>query len=447
MDKLDQVDRVVNYSPTDAILSDFNYTRNAVNNITSEVQPAKTHTYTYDAIGQLLSRTDGTTTNDYKYDAAGNPIDPITGSVTVTETDPNNNSSFPTANANDRSLWVRNHATDPVNLLTNSSAQTDLFNFCAAPHGNSSRAITRIYLALGWHGETKSCANETDLENFIAAAHTHNIDVYYAGGASSWIVKQNGNDAYGTHFIDMILSYNAARTANKRYDGIVEDIEPYNIDANDEALIWPDDHFTIMERYTDTLQDIKSAIDTYETQNSTTLPFGISLWTNYSDSQLDDIIPEADFVLIMNYKDRGTDLITAAANEMSKANTHNKDIVVVFNADVNGNPLETFAEEGAVFMETEINAFEAAYSTITEYKEDSIFEYKSGYIDMPIGTTYPADPIVTVTIQGDYTYSTDGRGNVTAGTSPKWRSHDPALERSQSPGKSHHHPINRSGNH
>ncbi len=414
-DSIDTVNRIVNYNSSNTVLSDFEYTRDNRYNITTEVQQNKTFSYAFDTISQLISRNEsGGESIDYKYDPAGNHIDPISGNVTVTEDYSVPTPEFPTNNnRNTRSLWVRNHIDDPVNLLTDLNAQTALFDFCDAPHGDTSRAITRIYLAPGWHGENSFCENENDVASFIFAARQRGIEVYYSGGFYTWIVQVNGIDPYREYFINLVLNYNLSRQSTERFDGILEDIEPYNMESNDEGLLWPDDHFTIINRYEEVLTDIKTAVDAYELQTGTTLPLGSAIWTNYADDKLDQIVPIPDFIAIMNYKDSGQELITAAASEMSKASQYNKDIVLIFNTIEKVDPGDTFLEEGTVAMEQAINEFYTACSSYNQYNENGIFEYKTGYQSLPLNSSEPVDPVVTVSIQGTYSYNCDGNGNVT----------------------------------
>ncbi|MEW6534003.1 MAG: RHS repeat-associated core domain-containing protein [Candidatus Auribacterota bacterium] len=413
-DKLNNINQITHYNPLNNVIVDFEYTRDNTYNIVSEEQTSTGYTYTYDNIYQLTERSDGQNSISYKYDPAGNHIDPDNGSVTVTETYPQDNEGFPTVNGNNRSLFVRNHADDETDLLTDQQAQSAFFSFCAAPHGDSNRAIDRIYLSLGWHGENSFTDNEGALASFISTAHQNSIEVYYVGGHYSWFVPVNGVAAYNTHFIDLVLDYNTARQSSERFDGILCDIEPFSLDSNDEGLLWPDDHNTIISRYVECLQDIRTSIEEYENDTSDSLPFGDCIFTNYEDTKLDAILPELDFVGVMNYKDNDADLISAAANEMTKAEYYSKDVVMIFNTTHETNTKETFVQEGAIAMEKAINAFEDEYGSYSGYSEDCIFEYKTGYKDMSLYSIFPQDPIVTVSITGSINFQMDDNGNIVA---------------------------------
>lgn len=78
--------------------------------------------------------------------------------------------------------------------------------FCAAPHGDTSKAATRVYFGRGWHGLGQIGIDHQELRRFIRQAHDAGIEVYSnTQGYRRWATPTGQSQA--VQIIDHVLRF------------------------------------------------------------------------------------------------------------------------------------------------------------------------------------------------------------------------------------------------
>lgn len=120
-------------------------------------------------------------------------------------------------NSTTRAMWVWGTASK---IVSDAQTQNDFFAFIAAPHGDTSIRINRLY----FFGDSLDLSRgAVPVRAFIKRAHDAGIAVEYLTGDSSWALTSMGSNA--TSRVDKVIAFNAG--GSDRFDGVHFDIEPY----------------------------------------------------------------------------------------------------------------------------------------------------------------------------------------------------------------------------
>jgi len=287
------------------------------------------------------------------------------------------------AYAAERAIWVWGMADDIV--LNTNNAQTDFFNFCVSPHGNTPNAITLVFLDAKPYGFNLMTYNSgTDLRGFLSAAHTRGIKVEFLSGDKSWAVPEYRS--VGESLIDEVTAFNTGGTSTQRLDGIHYDVEPYLLKSKEESdpLDWNYDQSLIWETYLTLLTNCQAKVTAYNAANDPDIRFGVSIPRWYvpgATPGAEAVIDRVDYITIMDYKDNAANIISDAQDEITYANSHSKKIYVGVETShptdtVDFPPSTTFYEEGNAAMETVLAQVQNAFLGSSSYAGIAIHYYE-----------------------------------------------------------------------
>jgi len=251
-----------------------------------------------------------------------------------------------------RAMWVW----DTSNIIYNiGTAKPDLFNFCSAPHSDSTKRITTIYL----YARAHIINNKVNLRNFLSEAHSKGLKVDYLDGDPSWATSSGGLN--GEQTCDDVLNFNKGGSSNQRFDGIHFDVEPYGLTD------WNTNKQAIWEEYLTLLTNCKAKIASYNASYSPSIQFSVDIPRAY-DSDGDPITnhgqvqARVDYTTIMDYVDTYGSIKNDATNEIQTGPC----FIGVETGDLapysDGNPeTTTFYQEGWKIMEGELDKVSAYF--------------------------------------------------------------------------------------
>lgn len=300
----------------------------------------------------------------------------------------------PHARAIQRAIWVWAEATDIIN--GSDTARADFFAFCAAPHGDSSKAITAIYLSAREH----LIGNDTQraqLREFLVYAHNHGLRVEYLAGDPGWATPSHR--ANGEERCDAFVEFNqATSTITERFDGLHYDVEPYTLSD------WETNYDIYWNQYTTLLRNCQEKIDTYNSNYDPDVTFACDIPRWYdtdsgaigsvtSNYEIQDIV---DYVTSMDYRDDADNIISDAENEIDYGDCRRQVVIGVETNDAAPEPESiTFYEEGEQAMKAELATVLETYCRRPAFGGIAIHDYK-GYADLPTG---PRVCVVSVGVQ------------------------------------------------
>lgn len=287
----------------------------------------------------------------------------------------------------ERAIWVWGMAKD---IVLDATAKTDFFNFCDAPKGDATKAIGLVFLDAKPYGFNLMTYNSgTNLRNFLNEAHTRArpIKIEFLSGDKLWATPEHR--AEGETLMGDVLTFNTGTTdANKRFDGIQYDVEPYLLDSkkNGDPLDWNYDQSFIWSTYLTFLTNCQAKINTYNSNpaNDPDIRFGVAIPRWYSIGGAigpEGIIDRVNYVVIMDYKDNASDIINGAQDEINYANAAGKKVYVGVETThptdtVDFPPSTTFYEEGNAAMETALGQVNTSLGGYTSYAGIAIHYYE-----------------------------------------------------------------------
>lgn len=187
--------------------------------------------------------------------------------VTVSAPSPTVAPQSPEVNAATRSLWVWGTATK---IVSDAQAQNDFFVFAAAPHGDASLKLNRVFF---FGDGLNLTSGAPQVRAFLQRAHNAGIAVEYLTGDSNW--AQDGQGGNATARVDKVIAFNAgSASAAERFDGIHFDIEPYLLAG------WSSNRAGISANYMNILRDSRAKISASGQQ----LALNVDIPTWYSSS-------------------------------------------------------------------------------------------------------------------------------------------------------------------
>jgi len=258
----------------------------------------------------------------------------------------------------ERAMWVWSMADDIV-LDSPAGSRTAFFNFCAAPHGDGTKAITTIYLSGNAAGKDLVVNYASQLRNFLSAAHSRGLKVECLQGDKYWATPDYR--ANGEARCDAIINFNKGGSANQRFDGIHYDVEPHGLHYDrGDTYDWDADNAVIWPQYLTLLENCQSKVNTY---NATypDIKFGADItWWYDADTHPgtpEDVQSRIDYVAIMDYRERGVSIVEGATGEVGTATALGKKVFIgLETAQAVPPDPETisFYEEGNTFMEQQL---------------------------------------------------------------------------------------------
>lgn len=297
-----------------------------------------------------------------------------------------------------RNLWCWTNDSITNNIGT---ARTDLFNFCAAPFGDTTQAVTVLY----YYGEGLIPSSDSNLRSFLQQAHAQGLKVLYMDGDPSWDTSAAGVQIAESFVTSAIVFNEQVSDSTQRFDGIEMDIEPAS--APGPGVVWTGTQAdtTIWNYFINILTFDESQVSTYNLSYSPKIYFESVIerndWTgdgpvpNYQ--QVQNI---CDSVCILDYVTTVGNLTTQGLGEISYADSSSKKVVVGVET---GGPAasDTFYGMGDSVMESRLTSADAVFSTHSSYQGNAIDD-----LDTYKNLSCSCSPIA-------YCW-----GNVTTGTGP-----------------------------
>lgn len=275
------------------------------------------------------------------------PVPPTTQptvSTTIIPTEPLPTVTLPaptavsSVNSATRALWVWGTASK---IVSDAQTQNDFFAFIAAPHGDTTIRINRLY----FFGDGLNLGTgAASVRAFIKRAHDAGVAVEYLTGDSSWALPGMGSHA--TSRVDKVIAFNAG--GSDRFDGVHFDIEPYLLSG------WKTNRSEIASNYMNIMTESRSKI----LASGQRLTLGVDIPTWFSFDGLEIWTPltspgtPIDNATIMNYFDTTTNFLygygggnTAGGIGPNLAASNN--LKLTFGAETLAtDPNVTFFEEG-----------------------------------------------------------------------------------------------------
>ena len=267
-----------------------------------------------------------------------------------------------------RYMWCWSNSSITNNIGT---ARSDLYNFCSAPFGDTTKAITYLY----YYAHSDISGNVTNLRNFLSDAHSHGLKVLFLDGDPNWVTS-SANRVYAENLVESVLSFNTAGSADQRFDGIQYDIEPYGL------VGWSSNESTYWSTFMTLLTNCQSKISTYNANNSPAIYFeeAIPRWYDSdadpitSSDQIQSII---DSVAIMDYVNDSTSIINGASGEISYGDSHGKKVVIGVETQNITPATSTFYGLGNYAMEIQLATVNNTFSSHSSYQGIAIHQYNS----------------------------------------------------------------------
>ncbi len=234
-------------------------------------------------------------------------------------------------------IWVWD---DPVgsgtasNILDN---QSDFIDFLKSPHGNSDRAINRVFFQIPLENLDVS---QTKIISLIKNLHLESIkiDLLAEGNNGSWLYDDNASQT-PKDYCDKVVVFNNSVGSNEKLDGIHFDIEPHIVEGDslwrnrgDERENYSDPYNDDMQyRYIKILEHCKEQFSLQnEGKPSITIDLGDDyyhyvpdLWKPITENNL------VDYIAVMNYYDNNTDYYQGKAVEDTLIGGVSKNIAAI----------------------------------------------------------------------------------------------------------------------
>jgi hypothetical protein len=313
--------------------------------------------------------------------------------------------------AAERAIWVWGMAKD---IVLNSTAKTDFFNFCAAPKGDATKAVTVVFLDAKPYGENLMGATyAAQLRQFLVDAHSIGMKVEFLSGDKAWALAEYRS--IGETLIDEVTAFNLGGTSSQRFDGIHYDVEPYLLRAKQDSdpLDWEYDKGLIWSEYLTLLTNCQTRVNTYNTSYDPDIRFGVAIPYWYGQNSVDNpqaVIDIVNYVAVMAYKDTSANIINAAQDEITYAASVGKKVYVAVETSHPTDlsdfpPSTTFYEEGNTAMETALSAVNTAFLSYSSYTGIAIHYYENltgprgkeiSYRSLTTGANTSHYPVVTV---------------------------------------------------
>lgn len=205
--------------------------------------------------------------------------------------------------------------------------------------------------------------------SFIGKAQAQGIAVYALDGAPNWAAPKGFTNQ--DRLMNWLADYQSSAGQHARFDGIHLDVEPYLYSG------WNTKRAATVKSYQILLQRAAASATELSLPLEADMPFWfdeIKYNNTYGSGLLAEwVIAQTDSVTIMAYRDSAPMIIDIVKNEMAMAQKHGTSIVVGVETGVTDEgSIITFAEEGEVFMNLQLDEVEAHYAGHPAYKGQAI---------------------------------------------------------------------------
>ncbi|MFD1885734.1 hypothetical protein [Paenibacillus wenxiniae] len=250
-----------------------------------------------------------------------------------------------------KATWLWN-----TQLIVTSSA--DVLQFA------SSQGVNLIYLQINRD------LDAAVYHNFIAAATAKGIAVQALDGDPSWALDSQRSKLQSS--LDWITSYQNTASADQRFSGIHIDIEPYLLRE------WKTKQSKVIRGWQQSVLSVSQTAQQLGISASADIPFWLhTLYTADQKTTLSSwMMQQYDSITIMAYRDRADAIVDVASAELAEGVTAGISVYVGVetNASAEGNGI-TFYEEGAAYMNQQLQIVDDTASTYSSFAGIAVHDY------------------------------------------------------------------------
>ncbi len=272
-----------------------------------------------------------------------------------------------------RAMWVWNNA-NQVNIIIDdyNDYRKNLFEFCRAPHGDSTKGISVLFFSC----RQAVYSNSDNLRGFLSAATDSGMTIEYLDGAPHWATYDK---ATGYERINKVIEFNdSSQTPEEKIRGIQFDVEPYLLRENRgyQPPYWDTDRMEVWEQFITFLDSCQALVN----NSNSDLYFGVAIPRWYENhvgvdelKRLQDIV---DYVAIMDYNEKSSVIIRDAENEVKHAEELGKKVWIGVETKEVSPETVSFAEEGVEYMEEQLDTVYQAYKSSSVFNGFAIHSYR-----------------------------------------------------------------------
>lgn len=256
-----------------------------------------------------------------------------TGSTPDTGTNPNPNPSPAPpflSQSNTRAMWLWADAETSKAFLDNRwGMQDQLMQLAAAPHGQSGRALNRIFFEMRTYSRVDiydrlrpvtydpltDPVEQAKLRAFNRRAHNQGVAVEYLDGQAIWLAT-DANAQWPMQVCRDVVAFNQTTTdPAERLDGVHFDIEPHTVQGGPYGGGWwqnklPNGYNADWtQRWKDIMNSCRATLDAFEAQTGQRLTLTVDLGTDYAFYNkpilnfFNGADTPVDYITLMNYYD------------------------------------------------------------------------------------------------------------------------------------------------
>ncbi|QDG52551.1 hypothetical protein FIV42_17960 [Persicimonas caeni] len=274
--------------------------------------------------------TDTKSDTDQSGDQTGDQTD---GGGQTADAPPASNGSNPLAflNRSDmRAMWVWSEIPGAKEIVENiGGAQDELLQFAAAPHGDSSRALNRLYFEARGHTNADrwsqpravtydpllDTSKQGALRSFLRRAHSQGIDVEYLDGQAIWVASDALAEVPKQICRDIVAFNKTTNDVAERLDGAHFDIEPHTVREGPYAGLWWENRLDggynaeWTQRWKGIMNSCRAIFDAYEAETGHKLILASDVGADYAyyNKPILEFFngpnSPVDYIGIMNYYD------------------------------------------------------------------------------------------------------------------------------------------------
>ncbi|SFQ15007.1 hypothetical protein [Salibacterium halotolerans] len=212
--------------------------------------------------------------------------------------------------------------------------------------------------------------------NFVEKANAEGIEVHAMGGHPSWALKEE--ESRMLNLVNYVKEYNDSVEEGQKFAGIHLDIEPYTEPS------WAENQQDILSQWMDNIE-----LFVKETKRETNLEasMDLAMWfdTTKTPGQPDKsfsewVISKMDHTSVMAFRDKAEGsggILDMARNEIEYAESVNKEVIISVEIKENeANPQISFHDEGASFMEAQLDIVDNRLTSYSSYQGYVVHAYR-----------------------------------------------------------------------
>ena len=273
-----------------------------------------------------------------------------------------------------RAMWVWSEANQ---LLDNRADRAYAFDFMRR------NGVDTLYLWTDADG--RLLLEPQKYHRLIGQAHARGIQVYALDGDPSYVVPGPARDRAMARF-QHVLDYNANSTAAQRFDGVNLDVEPWGLpDWQTNQGLRIQQYLDLSAEYMQLKQNAGSDIPVGPDMAFWFDTLGDIDWNGQTKGLHEHVLDVFDYGTLLDYRDFAIGLdgmVFHATTELDYAQSIGKPLVLGVETQANVGPDKvTFHEEGAVYMEQQLDLVEAAFAANPSFQGFAIHHYGS-YLEL-----------------------------------------------------------------